>query len=75
MPERQSYDPYRLIDDVEGLLIQRGYRPERLEGHAGERVSGASQLLRGLGLEPFMNQGEALDLDGNARYSARAHRD
>jgi hypothetical protein len=75
MPERQTYDPYRLIDDVEGLLIQRGYSPERLEGHAGDRVSGASQLLRGLGLEPLMTQGDGLDLDGNARYFTQVHRD
>jgi hypothetical protein len=75
MPERQSYDPYRLIDDVQGLLIQRGFQPERLEGHAGDRVAGASQLLRGLGLEPLMQQGDSFDLDGNTRYSTRVHSD
>jgi hypothetical protein len=73
--DRQIYDPYRLIDDIEGLLIQRGLRPERLEGHVGDRVVGASRLLRGLGIEPLRKQDSALDLDGNTNYSARIHGD
>ena len=75
MPERQAYDPYRLIDDVEGLLIQRGHRPVRLEGRAGDRVAGASRLLRGLGIEPLRAPGDALDLDGQVAYQTRVHGD
>ncbi|KZB85820.1 hypothetical protein [Amycolatopsis regifaucium] len=75
MPDPQVYDPYRLIDDVEGLLIQRGHRPERVEGRAGDRVAGASRLLRGLGIEPLRAPGDALDLDGQRAYQARVHGD
>lgn len=75
MPDRQVYDPYRLIDDVEGLLIQRGHRPERLDGLAGDRVAGASRLLRGLGIEPLRAPGDALDLDGQVAYQTLVHGD
>ncbi|ANN19100.1 hypothetical protein SD37_28070 [Amycolatopsis orientalis] len=75
MPEPQVYDPYRLIDDVEGLLIQRGHRPERADGRAGDRVAGASRLLRGLGIEPLRAPGDALDLDGQVAYQSLVHGD
>ncbi|MEU9692252.1 hypothetical protein [Amycolatopsis japonica] len=75
MPEQQVYDPYRLIDDVEGLLIQRGHTPERLDGRTGDRVAGASRLLRGLGIDPLRAPGDALDLDGQIAYQSRVHGD
>ncbi|WP_181773802.1 hypothetical protein [Amycolatopsis pittospori] len=75
MPDPQVYDPYRLIDDVVGLLIQRGHRPERLDGRAGDRVVGASRLLRGLGIDPLRAPADALDLDGQIAYQSRVHGD
>ncbi|MEU0796692.1 hypothetical protein ABZ342_42075 [Amycolatopsis sp. NPDC005961] len=55
-------DPYRLIDDVETLLTERGFSPERVPGRGGDRLAGASRLLRGFGLEPRMAPEDALDL-------------
>jgi hypothetical protein len=73
MPER--YDPYRLIDDVESLLRQRGFDPARVAGQAEDRVVGASRLLRGLGLEPLRALEDAVDLDGHAAFQHRLHGD
>ncbi|MEU8639714.1 hypothetical protein AB0C38_46615 [Amycolatopsis sp. NPDC048633] len=55
-------DPYRLIDDVETLLTERGLAPSRVPGRGGDRLAGASRLLRGFGLEPRMAPEDALDL-------------
>ena len=55
-------DPYQLIDDVETLLTSRGLAPERLPGRGGDRLAGASRLLRGFGLEPRLAPEDALDL-------------
>ena len=75
MPEPAGYDPYRLMDDIEGLLVQRGFRPVRRPELLADRVAGASRLLRGLGVEPLRAQQDALDLDGHAAYQARLHED
>ena len=58
-----SFDPYQLIDDVESLLTERGLDPSRLPGRGGDRLAGASRLLRGFGLEPRLAPEDALDLD------------
>ena len=58
-----SFDPYQLIDDVESLLTERGLAPSRLPGRGGDRLAGASRLLRGFGLEPRLAPEDALDLD------------
>ncbi|MFI5593868.1 hypothetical protein ACIA5G_53240 [Amycolatopsis sp. NPDC051758] len=58
-----SFDPYQLIDDVESLLTERGLEPSRLPGRGGDRLAGASRLLRGFGLEPRLAPEDALDLD------------
>ncbi|WP_410677240.1 hypothetical protein [Amycolatopsis sp. cmx-4-68] len=57
-----EYDPYRLIDDVETLLVTHGLAPSRVPGRGDDRLAGASRLLRGLGLEPRMAPEDALDL-------------
>lgn len=51
---RQYYDPYHLIDEVEALLRRHGLRPERIDSpdEPALRLTGASQLLRGLGIFP-----------------------
>lgn len=68
-----SFDPYELIDDVESLLAERGLAPERLPGRTGDRLAGASRLLRGFGLEPRLSPENALDLD--VPYQARINQD
>lgn len=55
-------DPYQLIDDVETLLVSRGLEPSRVPGRGGDRLAGASRLLRGFGLEPRMAPEDAFDL-------------
>ncbi|OXM60387.1 hypothetical protein [Amycolatopsis vastitatis] len=57
-----EYDPYRLIDDVETLLVSRGVTPSRVPGRGGDRLAGAGRLLRGFGLEPRMAPEDGLDL-------------
>ncbi|MDX3195380.1 hypothetical protein PV458_43865 [Streptomyces sp. MN03-5084-2B] len=57
-----EYDPYRLIDDVESLLVAHGLAPSRVPGRGGDRLAGAGRLLRGFGLEPRMAPEDAFDL-------------
>jgi len=75
MTENETYDPYRLISEVVAMLTLSGLKPERLEGHAGDRLAGAGPLLRGLGIEPMMRPEDALDLDGHRAYNRRIHGD
>lgn len=70
----QTYDPYRLVDDVCTLLERQGLVPER-QDQAGDRFVGACMLLRSLGVEPLMQPENALDLDGHHRYNTRVHGD
>ncbi|SFW90679.1 hypothetical protein [Amycolatopsis australiensis] len=58
-----EYDPYKLIDEVETLLVSHGLAPSRVPGRGGDRLAGASRLLRGFGLEPRMAPEDALDFD------------
>jgi hypothetical protein len=73
--EPRGYDPYRLIDDVESLLAERGFTPERLPGRGGDRLAGASRLLRGFGVEPRVSPEDGLDLNGHVPYQARINQD
>lgn len=77
MPDaRQSYDPYKLVEEVIALLAERGLEPARVNiEDPGARVKGASLLLRGLGIDPLMSPEDALDLDGNRAYDKRVHGD
>ncbi|RSM35826.1 hypothetical protein DMA12_42750 [Amycolatopsis balhimycina DSM 5908] len=68
-----EYDPYRLIDDVESLLVSHGLTPSRVPGRGGDRLAGAGRLLRGFGLEPRMAPEDAFDLD--VPYQARITQD
>lgn len=72
----QSYDPYKLIQDVIGLLELYGLQPERVDiDPPGARVTGASLLLRGLGIDPRMRPEDALSDDGHRSYNRRIHGD
>lgn len=51
----QSYDPYRLIDEVVDLLRASGIDAKTLHGRGGEALAGAGQLLRALGVEALMD--------------------
>jgi hypothetical protein len=66
-------DPYELIDDVETLLTERGFAPSRVPGRGGDRLAGASRLLRGFGLEPRMSPEDAFDL--GVPFQARINQD
>lgn len=57
-----EYDPYKLIDEVETLLVSHGLTPSRVPGRGGDRLAGAGRLLRGFGLEPRMAPEDAFDL-------------
>ncbi len=58
-----DYDPYKLIDEVETLLVSHGLAPARVPGRGGDRLAGASRLLRGFGLQPRLAPEDGLDLD------------
>jgi hypothetical protein len=74
--EVQTYDPYELVDDVIDLLRERGLSPERVDVETpAARITGASLLLRGLGIQPARALQDVTDLDGGARYNARMHGD
>ncbi len=76
MTERQSYDPYKLVRDVEALLVEQGLWPHhvQLDDQPGARVVGASLLLRGLGIEPLMSHEDAVD-ENHSAYNRRVHGD
>ena len=48
----QSYDPMKLVSEVEDLLLKHGLRPALLDGSSKTASIGASMLLRGLGVSP-----------------------
>jgi hypothetical protein len=66
---RQSYDPYKLIDEVTALLRERGLSPELPTGSAGEALGGAGKLLRALGVEPLMNIAESFERTSSRIWS------
>lgn len=68
-----EYDPYRLIDDVESLLVSHGLTPSRVPGCGGDRLAGASRLLRGFGLDPRMAPEDAFGL--GVPFRGRSHQD
>ncbi|WP_439378042.1 hypothetical protein [Amycolatopsis lexingtonensis] len=68
-----EFDPYRLIDEVETLLVSHGLAPSRIPGRGGDRLAGASRLLRGFGLQPRMAPEDAFDL--GVPFQARINQD
>jgi hypothetical protein len=66
---RQSYDPYKLIDEVTALLRDRGLSPELPQGSASEALGGAGKLLRALGVEPLMDPVESFRRSGSRVWS------
>ncbi|HEX5402526.1 MAG TPA: hypothetical protein VFX16_09520 [Pseudonocardiaceae bacterium] len=71
----QGYDPYKLVDDVIEVLVQHGLSPDRSHGSTSERITGASMLLRNLGVAPLRAPEDAVDLDGGLHYDSRMHGD
>ncbi|HEX3780999.1 MAG TPA: hypothetical protein VHX38_15150 [Pseudonocardiaceae bacterium] len=74
-PHRQEYDPYRFLDDVEGLLSHHGLKPAHDEGHRHAQLLAACALLRSFEVEPQLRGAGRLDLDGSADYNRRVHGD
>ena len=56
---QQTYDPYRLIEDVAQLLRDRGLDPVIAKGRAGDALGGAGMLLRAFGVAPLMGAADA----------------
>jgi hypothetical protein len=48
----QTYDPIQLVDEVSDLLRKRGLSPAFPDGRSTDASTGASMLLRGLGVFP-----------------------
>jgi hypothetical protein len=48
----QSYDPMKLVVEVQDLLRSHGLRPAFPDGSSRLADTGASMLLRGLGVTP-----------------------
>lgn len=72
----QNYDPYMLVDDVIALLREHGLEPARVDiEQPAARITGASLLLRGLGIAPRRRLEDAVDLDGHTNYQTRIHGD
>jgi hypothetical protein len=66
---RQSYDPYKLIDEVTELLRERGLSPAIPPGSAGEALGGAGMLLRALGVQPLMDAFDSFERTGSRVWS------
>lgn len=58
-----TYDPYRLIGEVQTLLRRQGIRPELLPGRTGMALAGAGELLRAMDVVPAMTMEDGLDLN------------
>jgi hypothetical protein len=54
----QSYDPNQLVKDAAELLRERGLAANIVSGSYGEAITGASQLLRALGILPGVDSVE-----------------
>ena len=54
----QSYDPNHLVKEVTELLRERGLVANIVSGSYGQAVTGASQLLRALGILPSVDSAE-----------------
>lgn len=74
-PYEQEYDPYRFLNDVEGLLRRHGLQPADLESHRRERLLAACALLRSFEVEPQLRGPNRPDLDGGMAYNRRIHND
>nr|WP_225957066.1 hypothetical protein [Amycolatopsis lexingtonensis] len=62
-----------MIDEVETLLVSHGLAPSRIPGRGGDRLAGASRLLRGFGLQPRTAPEDAFDL--GVPFQARINQD
>lgn len=56
---RQSYDPYKLINEVAALLRDYGLSAELSSSSASEALGGAGKLLRAFGIEPLIDPVES----------------
>ena len=70
-----EYDPYKLIEDVQTLLRDRGLSPHLVDSMSQDVVTAASVLLRGFGIDPRRAPEDQLNLDGGAAYDSRMHGD
>jgi hypothetical protein len=66
---RQTYDPYRLIEEVAALLRDRSLDPDVAKGHAGDALGGAGMLLRAFGIAPLMDSVDAYKLSVSKVWS------
>lgn len=66
---RQSYDPYKLINEVTDILRASGVDAKTLPGHSGDALAGAGQLLRALGVEALMDPVDSFDRAGSRVWS------
>jgi len=73
MPNRQNYDPFKLLNDLQEILRAKGLDPQPVDGV--DRVTLAKKLLQGYGIEVAVQPESVLDLDGHARYNRRIHGD
>jgi hypothetical protein len=71
----QTYDPYRLIDEIVAHLVEKGLTPERDSAGSRERMVAACALLTNLGIEPRLAPEDTPDLDGHMDYNRRIHGD
>ena len=74
----QSYDPYKLLTDVDALLRSHGLRPDaelgRLESGLSP-VTAACELLRSLDVQPLRRAEDNFDGDASRHYDTRIHGD
>ena len=75
MPTSRSYDPYKLIEEVKALLQEKGIELQPPDALGQMLVTGAFQMLRGLGVDPLRAPENHLDLDGGQHYDTRLHED
>lgn len=73
MAKSQTYDPFKLLNDVQEALRSQGLEPQPVDGV--DRLTLARNLLRGYGIEPAVQPESVLDLDGHASYNRRIHGD
>jgi hypothetical protein len=65
----QSYDPYKLIDEVTELLRSRGLEPQLPPEAMGEALGGVGKLLRALGIAPLMDPVDSLRISTSRVWS------
>lgn len=73
MTTNPVYDPFKLLGDIKAVLTEHGLDPQPVDGV--DRLTLASNLLRGFGISPVVQPESVLDLDGHASYNRRVHED